>query len=174
MGTAPDYESFIAGLVRDLLRKRRISNLRHGSKNRLTGRSGATHQLDVSFVDNELSPNALVVIECKCLTKKIDLSHVKVLKATLDDLLGASGNASVGKAMIVSTKGAQRGAKQYAKYYGLDVQSVSDGPAYTLSYQGLSLVAATGTSDGSNSAQAHGVALRPCKVCGTTFETNGR
>jgi hypothetical protein len=130
------------------------------------------HQLDVSFVDDELSPNALVVIECKRLTKRIVLRDVKVLKATLDDLIGAPGNPSVGKGVLVSTKGAQRGATDYARYYGLDVQLVSDGPPYTFSYEDLALVASSAAAVGSSSAQSHGVALRTCKVCGATFEVN--
>jgi hypothetical protein len=81
MGTPSEYEQFIAGLARDLLAKRKITNLGYGRKNRLTGRSGVSHQLDVSFVDIELSPSALVVIECKRLAKRIVLSDLKVLRA---------------------------------------------------------------------------------------------
>lgn len=139
----------------------------------MTGLSGVTHQVDVSFVDTELSPNALVVIECKRLTKRIVLSDVKVLKATLDDLIGASGNPRVGKGILVSTKTAQRGAKKYAAHYGLDLQLVSDGPSYTFSYQGLSLVASSADFVASSSAEFRAAALRPCKVCGTTFEATG-
>lgn len=173
MLTSAEYESFVTGLVADLLRKRSISDPKCGLKNRLKGISGVSHQIDVSFIDSHRSPPTLVIIECKRLKDRIKLADVKVLKATLDDLVGQIGHPSVGKAMLVSTQQAQKGAKDYAAYYGIDVQQTTEGPSYQFSYDGLSLLASSASSTSSSSAVFGGAALRSCARCGEVFESNG-
>ncbi len=173
MLTPAEYEAFVAGLVADLLRKRSISDLGSGATNRLKGISGVSHQIDVSFIDSHRSPPTLVIIECKRLKDRIELADVKVLKATLDDLVGHGGHPSVGKGMLVSTQKAQKGAKDYAAYYGIDVQQTTESPSYQFSYDGLSLVASFASSTSSSSAVFGGAALRPCARCGVVFQSSG-
>ena len=92
MTQASQYESFVAGLVQTLLRSRDASEVGHGRRNHLVGASGVRHQLDVSFFDRSVSLPKLVIIECKHLREPIKLAHVKVLKATIDDLAANRAN----------------------------------------------------------------------------------
>jgi hypothetical protein len=168
-----EYEVFVAGLVADLLKKRSISKLGSGATNRLKGISGVCHQIDVSFIDNHRSPSALVIIECKRLTERIALADVKVLKATLDDLVGHGGHPGVGRGLLVSTQEPQSGAKDYAAYYGIDVQKTTQGASYRFSYDGLSLVASPALFVSSPSVSFGGAALGSCAQCGAVFASSG-
>src|SRR5262245_53554265 len=91
-------EAFVAGLVADLLRNRSGTDLGYGATDRLKAIPGGSQQIDVYFIANHPSPPTLVIIECKRLKDRIELSDVKVLKATLDDLMGQGRYPSVGKA----------------------------------------------------------------------------
>jgi hypothetical protein len=170
MQASARYEEFVAGLARTLLRNRNASEVRCGLRNQLVGSSGVRHQLDVSFVDRSSSPHTLVVVECKYLRQPVKLAHVKVLKATIDDLAGT--NIAV-KGILVSLRGAQRGAIDYAKHYDIGLQLLSDGSFYRFKYADLELVASSGIASGGSYAVGHGMALRGCKLCGSVFESDG-
>lgn len=157
MQASARYEEFVAGLARTLLCNRDASDVRCGLRNRLVGSSGVRHQLDVSFVDRSSSPHTLVVVECKYIRQPIKLAHVKVLKATINDL--ARTNVAV-KGILVSLRGAQRGAIDYAKHYDIGLQLLSDGSFYRFKYADLELVASSGIASGGSYAVGHGLALR--------------
>ena len=173
MQPSAQYEAFIAELVRVLLLNRGASDVRFGPQNHLTGASAAKHQVDVSFIDKETSPHRLVVIECKYLGKRIGLGHVKVLKATIDDLAEKMGSEVVVKGVLVSLRVAQSGAITYAKHCGIDLQIVPDRSACRFKYADLELVAAKAEGFGRSKASGHGVALCACKLCSLTFQGDG-
>ena len=173
MQASARYEEFVAGLARTLLLNRDISDVRYGLRNHLVGSCGVRHQLDVSFVDRSSSPHTLVVVECKYLRQPVKLAHVKVLKATIDDLARSPRTKIAVKGILVSLRGAQRGAIDYAKHYNIDLQLVLDGSFYRFKYADLELVASSGIASGASYAVGHGVALRACKLCGSVFESDG-
>jgi hypothetical protein len=98
---------------------------------------------------------------------------VKVVKATIDDLTRSARTNIAVKGILVSLRGAQRGAIEYAKHYNIDLQLVSDGSFYRFKYADLELVASSGIASGRSYAVGHGVALRACKLCGLVFESDG-
>jgi hypothetical protein len=170
---ASEYERFVAELIGNIKASHRdISQLGHGRENEIEGVCGQRHQLDVSFVDSSFDNPTLVVIECKRRRKKpIDLEHVKVVKATVDDILEHPQTPNNVKAVIVTTVGARDGAKRYAEYYGIDIQHVPHGPDYTFKYENVVqaglLIAAKA------SVIASGAVLRRCPSCAERFEPNG-
>ena len=172
MQASAQYEAFVAGLARALLRNRDASEVRSGFRNHLAGASGVRHQIDVSFLDRSTTPHTLVVIECKHLRRPVKLAHVKVVKATVDDLAQRLPEETV-KGVLVSLRGAQRGAIDYARHYNIDLQLVSDGSFYHFKYADLELIASSGLSSGHSHVSARGVALRACTVCGSEFESDG-
>jgi hypothetical protein len=167
------YEEFVADLARVLLRERPSSDVRSGFRNRIAGSSGVPHQIDVSFIDKSTKPHTLVLIECKRLRKPVKLAHVKVLKATIDDLTDRLGGEINVKGYLVSLSGAQRSAIIYAAHYDIELQLVSDETHYEFRYADLQLIARVGKASGQSHAAAHGSALRSCNLCGEPFTGDG-
>ena len=87
--------------------------VRHNVK--LKGRSGLNHQIDVYFEYEDGSGVHRVAIECKNYSTLIPISRVRDFFGVLYDLGGDV------KGIMVSKKGFQRGVKQYAKQYSIDL-----------------------------------------------------
>lgn len=168
MRASDKYEKFVADLTALLLRDRRASEVSHGRHNYLPG-AAVLHQIDVSFVDGVTDPSKIVLIECKCLKRTVTLAHVKVLKATVDDIATGPALGRPVHGLIVSLKRLQPAAVAYAGYYGIQAQCVADGPEYDFSYDELRLVARTGVSFAVGYASAEGYAVRNCIRCGEWF-----
>ena len=145
MQASDKYEKFVADLAALLLRDRRASEVSYGRRNYLPG-AAVPHQIDVSFVDEVTDPPKIVLIECKCLKRTVTLAHLKVLKATVDDIATGPVLGRSVHGLIVSLKGLQPAAVDYAGYYGIQAQCVADGPEYDFSYDELRLVAKPGVS----------------------------
>lgn len=88
------------------------------------GKSGLEHQIDVyyEFVINDITHK--VIIECKDHKGKVEKTLIQAFKGVLDDLGNCTG-------IFVSRNGYQSGAKEYAKYY--DIELVSGGELPLLS-----------------------------------------
>lgn len=172
MQASAKYEVFVAGLAQALLRNGDASQVRFGVRNHVAGAYGVKHQVDVSFLDRATVPHTLVLIECKYIRQPIKLAYVKVLKATVDDISIQQMNVRV-QGILVSLRGAQRGASKYAAHYGIDLQVVADGSFYRFKYADLELIAATGTARGRSTVLGCGAAILACASCGARFERNG-
>lgn len=80
----------------------------------LTGKSGVPRQCDVVVRHREGLYEHLVIIECKHWRKNVSRLHVDALTATVADL-----NAS--KGVIMTSKGFQSGARDYAEHAGIEL-----------------------------------------------------
>lgn len=132
-----DYERFVALLVEGVKQAgRKIENLGYGRINRIVGRSGQRHQIDVSFIDHSFADPTLVLIECKR-GSPVKLSDVKVIKATLDDILCHPANLNKGLAIIVATDHFQSGAQRFADSYGIRTQVTPHGLSFRFHYENI-------------------------------------
>ncbi|WP_019098337.1 restriction endonuclease [Pseudomonas putida] len=85
----------------------------------LTGKSGATRQIDV-VVEHQKGPyKYLTLIECKYWKDSVKREQIDVLHASMLDL-----NAS--KGVFFTTKGFQRGAQKYAESKGITLYKVRE------------------------------------------------
>jgi hypothetical protein len=80
----------------------------------LTGKSGATRQIDVLVTHTEGLYTHRILVECKYLTRNVERAHVDEMLKSMDEL-----NAS--KGVIFTTKGYQSGAETQAKFDGVDI-----------------------------------------------------
>ena len=174
MTTAAEYEAFIASLVTKITKQLSTAKLGHGPRNKLTGISGAKHQLDVSFIDQTDSLPTLIIYECKHLKDPIGLSDVKILKATMDDLINAPGLPTRVKAIFVSTKGLRgRGTAKYAKYYGIEAIRISNSSNYSFPYKGHKVAGATASGSEGVYSSSTSQAFKSCQNCGKVFDATG-
>ncbi len=164
------YEQFIASLIDNVKgTHRNISDIEWGRTNTITGVCGQPHQIDVSFVDHDFDYPTLVIIECKrYMGNPIKLEHVKVVKATMDDILAAKDTQSHANAIIVTTVGAQEGAQLFADYYGIIIESVPHGPNYTFRYENI--IQASVTMSIKASVSLTDTLRRKCQLCDEQFE----
>jgi len=168
--TSEEYELFIKNLITDIQKNhRKIESLGYGRTNMIEGLCGQTHQIDVSFIDHDCPNPTLVLIECKERKRRsIELADVKVLKATLDDILASPRTPDCISAIIVTTIGEQKGARKFAEFYGIEIQIVPHGNEYTFSYQNI--IQAGVMISAMTSASASAYSRRKCKSCGEYFK----
>lgn len=117
MNPNTEYERFTQEIYQQLVDSDvvKATTVQHNVK--LTGRSGQKHQIDV-YWEYEIAGNKhKVAIECKNYNKSVPLSVVQGFKGVLDDLNGVNG-------IIVTKKGFQSGAKQYAKEWGISLKEL--------------------------------------------------
>ncbi len=83
----------------------------------LKGKSGCEHQIDV-YWEYEVAGNMhRVAIECKNYDSPIPIGKVRDFKGVLDDLNNVNG-------IMVSRRGYQKGAKQYAEEHGISLKGL--------------------------------------------------
>lgn len=117
MNPNTNYELFTREIYRQLGQATRVnaSNVQHDVK--LEGRSGQKHQIDVYWEYEKDGKTHHVAIECKNYSRRISLEKVCAFKGVLDDLDGVCG-------IMVSKVGFQKGAKKYAKQYGISLKEL--------------------------------------------------
>ena len=133
------YESFISNLINGIKKSksggRDIRNIGYGKNNTLLGRSGQRHQIDVSFHDYSFDEPKIVFIECKRVARPIEISIIKILKSTIDDIAGHNGVPHNGIGIIISTAPFRRGALRFARYYNLKTEQVAHNLKYSFRYE---------------------------------------
>jgi hypothetical protein len=154
-----NYESLVASLIEHIRKSaRNITGLGSGRSNTIVGVSGQPHQIDVSFTDNDFSPNALVIIECKHFKDdSIQLEHVKVVKAAQDDIRSAEDTPNTVHAIMVTTNGVQSGAQRFANYYGIKTELVKSESEYVFRYENIVLAGITEQATAFDSVEAEKV-----------------
>lgn len=107
-----EYELFTQSVYQQLvdLDVARTTQVQHDIK--LEGKSGQKHQIDVYWEYEIAKTKHRVAIECKNYNKPVTKEKVCAFKGVLDDLNGVIG-------IMVTKIGYQKGAKEYAKEYGI-------------------------------------------------------
>jgi len=133
-----EYEKFIASLIEHVKGAGRdIRNIGFGRHNKLTGKSGQPHQIDVSFIDYSYPDPTLVLIECKRWKEDIDVSVAKIIDWTLRDVIDNPIFPSHGKAIIVATAGFQGGTHRVAGFRNIITQRVNSNIPYGFRYENI-------------------------------------
>ena len=119
MNPNTEYERFTQEVYQLLLNSHHpnIANVKHNIK--LEGRSGCKHQIDVYWEYERDGVKHRVAVECKNYSKHVPKEKVCAFKGVLSDLEGVEG-------IMVSKKGFQSGAKQYAKEYGISLKELRE------------------------------------------------
>ena len=119
MNPNTEYERFTQEVYQQLLSCQypNIADVQHNIK--LEGRSGCEHQIDVYLEYERNGVKHRVAIECKNYSKHVPKERVCAFQGVLSDLDGVEG-------IMVSKKGFQRGAKQYAKANGISLHELRE------------------------------------------------
>lgn len=107
-----EYEKFTQGIYQDLLKKDGLTTeVKHDIK--LQGKS-SKHQIDVYWEYNFAGINHKVAIECKNYNKQLSIGIIRNFYGVLKDIGNVNG-------IIVTKIGYQKGAKEFAEYYGINL-----------------------------------------------------
>lgn len=112
-----EYELFIQEIYQQLVNSDVVKPTKVEHNVKLKGRSGQKHQIDV-YWEYEIAGNKhRVAIECKNYKTEVSIGKVRDFKGVLDDLNGVNG-------IMVTKEGFQKGAKEYAKEYGISLKEL--------------------------------------------------
>lgn len=112
-----EYEKFTQEIYQKLLNADapKATNVQHNVK--LKGKSGQEHQIDVYWEYEIAGVKHKVAIECKNYNKTVEIGKVR-------DFFGALYDLNDVKGIMATKKGYQKGAKEYASYYGIDLKEL--------------------------------------------------
>lgn len=117
--SATDYELFTQEVYQQLLNYHHVNikNVQHNIK--LKGHSGCEHQIDVYWEYEKNGVNHHVAIECKNYNKRVEKEKVCAFQGVLADMENVEG-------IMVTKVGFQKGAKIYAKQYGISLKELRE------------------------------------------------
>jgi hypothetical protein len=104
-----DYERFVQQVYQSLVSQDAIRNVEVKHNVVLTGKSGATHQIDVFWEFEIAGQRYRTCVECKHYSKAVEKTHVASFATVLADIGNANG-------VLVTTESYQKGAKLLAQH----------------------------------------------------------
>lgn len=112
-----EYEKFTQEIYQELVNADVLKTtcVQHNVK--LKGRSGQEHQIDVYWEYEIAGTKHKVAIECKNYNQAVHIGRVRDFFGALYDLVDVKG-------IMVTKVGYQKGAKEYASYYGIDLKEL--------------------------------------------------
>lgn len=112
-----EYEKFTREIYQELVNADvlKATNVQHNVK--LKGSSGQEHQVDVYWEYEKEGTKHKVAIECKNYNQAVPIGRVRDFFGALYDLVDIKG-------IMVTKVGYQKGAKEYASYYGIDLKEL--------------------------------------------------
>nr|WP_299382192.1 restriction endonuclease [Allomuricauda sp.] len=103
-----EYEAITKYIYEALGRERGLEIVGYGSKCKVPGKSGATHQIDVLTTHSDGIHDYQTAIECKYWEKKLNKDVVMKVASIIDD-------TDIDKGVIVSKRGFTEDGKSFAK-----------------------------------------------------------
>lgn len=117
MNKSTQYEYYVKEIYEQILEENGVKNIKVLHNVKLKGISGVTHQIDVYWEYEEFDEFIKVAIECKRYSKNVSLGIVRDFKSVLEDLKCSKG-------VIVTTKGFQKGAIEFANKNGIGLKVI--------------------------------------------------
>ena len=90
---------------------------------KVSGRSGSWYEIDVYYQFERAGITHRVAFECKYWKRPVDRDAVLAFHSKLSDIGNING-------VMVSHAGFQRGTKEYAHHYGIDIRTLEDLPSF--------------------------------------------
>ncbi|WP_374487017.1 restriction endonuclease [Zoogloea sp.] len=124
------YEALVAEIVRALKQAAPSlsdSQIGKGATNRIPGKSGYKHQIDVSI---NFGDGRLHLIDCKLWQGPVGVSEVLVMQGRLDDIAPCHQGRVTGA--LVSKSGYSRNAEKLARFFCIELEHAHSVEEYIL------------------------------------------
>ena len=115
--TSKDYELLTKKIYKSILESEGVENLEVRHDEKIKGKSGVEHQIDVFWEYKYAGVNHKVLIECKYYSKAVSLIHARNMLGLLNDIPNAQG-------LIVTTQGFQSGVIDFCNHYEINLKRV--------------------------------------------------
>lgn len=112
-----EYEKYTQEIYQELVNADVLKTTKVQHNVKLKGRSGQEHQIDVYWEYEIAGSKQKVAIECKNYNQAVPIGRVRDFFGALYDLVDVKG-------IMVTKVGYQKGAKEYASYYGIDLKEL--------------------------------------------------
>ena len=112
-----EYEKFTQEIYQELVNADVLKTTKVQHNIKLKGRSGQEHQIDVYWEYEIAGTKQKVAIECKNYNQAVPIGRVRDFFGALYDLVDVKG-------IMVTKVGYQKGAKEYASYYRIDLKEL--------------------------------------------------
>jgi hypothetical protein len=133
--TSDEYERVTKELMETIVEQVegvRADRVGHGLRNRLKGQSEYPHQIDVSVE----GAHDLLLVECKMWKAPVKVPAFLAFLGRIVDIRPTQPSLKM-HASIVTTKGFQRGVRQLADYYQIQLDKVSSPAEFAMKYKQL-------------------------------------
>ena len=114
-GGATKYELLVKGVYEAILNQGSAENIEVKHNQKVVGKSGVAHQIDVLWRFRQAGIGHLVLIECKNYGDTVELADVRSFLSVVEDIRGARG-------VMVTRVGFQSGAADFAKHHGIGLK----------------------------------------------------
>tara|TARA_R110001599_G_C12269246_1_gene661199 strand:+ start:2722 stop:3537 length:816 start_codon:yes stop_codon:yes gene_type:complete len=115
--TSKGYELLTQKIYKSILESEGVENLEVKHDQRVKGKSGVEHQIDVFWEYKYAGVSHKVLIECKYYSKPISLIHARNMLGLLNDIPNSQG-------LIVTTQGFQSGVIDFCNHYEISLKRI--------------------------------------------------
>ena len=115
--TSKDYELLTQKIYKSILESEGVENLEVKHDQKIKGKSGVEHQIDVFWEYKYAGVSHKVLIECKYYSKPISLIHARNMLGLLNDIANSQG-------LIVTTQGFQSGVVDFCNHYEISLKRI--------------------------------------------------
>jgi hypothetical protein len=113
--TSTEYELLVKSVYQEILNHEGVETIEVTHNQKLDGKSGIAHQIDVLWRFRRAGIEHLVIIECKNYGKNVELGDVRSFHSVVEDIKGSQG-------VMVTRVGFQSGATEFAKHHGIGLK----------------------------------------------------
>jgi hypothetical protein len=115
--TSKDYELLTQKIYKAILESEGVENLEVKHDQKIIGKSGVEHQIDVFWEYKYAGVSHKVLIECKYYSKAISLIHARNMLGLLNDIPNSQG-------LLVTTQGFQSGVIDFCNHYEISLKRI--------------------------------------------------
>jgi len=116
--TGKPYEALTEAVFTRLLAQQKLVDLARDTK--IAGKSGTSHQIDVSFSFDVAGTRYLTIIQCKDWASAVKQEQVLAFHGVLGDIAGQP------RGIMVSRSGFQEGARTFADHHGIQLYELRE------------------------------------------------
>lgn len=127
-----EYEKFVQGIYQALLEAEELQNVSVVHNIEIAGRSGCKHQIDVYWEYEIVGDVHRVAIECKNYKNKVKVGKIRDFFGVVYDIGNING-------ILVTKRGYERGAIQFADYYNIRLIEAAAPPDMVINIKGVSI-----------------------------------
>ncbi len=117
--TDKEYEELVQNIHKTIILNQGMSSIIVQHNQKITGRSGQEHQIDVYWSYQLAGIKHQTAVECRKYKNNISVGKIRDFFGVLSDIGNTQG-------IMVTTKGYQSGAKRVADHYGIKLAVVRD------------------------------------------------